>query len=298
VRHNNSARAREQAAAEKREALDRLASGFESTVLNVAAALAASAGQLDGSARSMSEVADESGRHASVAAIVARETTEAAGTVSDAIVELSMAMREIDSQLTNAARVVTEATRRADAAVSNVDGLVTAVDEIDKVASMINAIAKQTNLPALNATIEAARAGEAGRGFAVVAQEVKILAAQTTQALANIKDRTGSVGAIIDGVRDATKSMSNVVAQIDAIAAAITGSVSLQSHATQKIAESVEGTTGRTRQVSDTIAGVSDFAGRTRLGAQQILHAVAELNSHAVALQDGAQQFVANVRAA
>ena len=291
-------RARKQATAEKRDALERLAHSFESKILNVAAALAAAAAQLDGSARSMSGAADDSGRAARAAAEIAAQSTEAAGTVSAAIDELSVAMRDIDGQVANASGVVVEATRRANIAVANADGLVSTVSEIDKVAAMIHAIASQTNLLALNATIEAARAGEAGRGFAVVAQEVKTLAAQTTRALANIKDKTGAVGHIIDGVRGATQSMSTVVGQIEQVSRAITGSVRLQSEATQKIAESVEGAATRSRQVADTIAGVNDFAGRTRQDAQQILQAVSDLNRQAAALQEEAQDFVARVRAA
>ena len=291
-------RAREQAAAEKREALERLAGSFESRVLSVAAALAASAAQLDGSARSMSGVAEDSGRSARSAAVVAGESTEAARTVSAAIDELSMAMHDISTQVGNASGVVSEATRRADVAVANADGLVATVSEIDKVAAMIHAIASQTNLLALNATIEAARAGEAGRGFAVVAQEVKTLAAQTTKALAEIRAKTGAVAQIIEGVRGATQSMSTVVMQIDEVSRSITGSVRQQSEATQKIAESVEGAAARTRQVADTIAGVNDFAGRTGRDAQQIMQAVADLNRQASALQHEAQQFVASVRAA
>jgi methyl-accepting chemotaxis protein len=291
-------RAREQAAAEKRETLDHFARNFENKILNVAAALAKSAAELDQSAQSMSKVADESGRYAQAAAEVAQESSAVAGTVSQAIEELSMAIADIDSQLVNASGVVAEATRRADVAVSTADGLNPAVNDIEKVAGMIHAIASQTNLLALNATIEAARAGEAGRGFAVVAQEVKTLAAQTTQALASIKDRTGSVGVIIDGVCTATQSMSGAIAQIEAVARAITGSVKLQNQATQRIAETVEGAAERTRQVSSTIEGVSEFASRTHSGAQQILQAVADLNRQAAALQEEAQDFVTRVRAA
>ena len=292
------ARAREQAASDKRAVLERLAAKFEAKILGVTGALAQSAAALDQSARAMSGLADESGRYAQTAVSAAAETTQVATTVSQAIDELSMAMHDIDVQLVNAGDVVDEATRRADAAVASASGLTPAVSEIEKVASMVNAIAGQTNLLALNATIEAARAGETGRGFAVVAQEVKTLATRTTQALANIQNHTGSVSGIIGDVRNATESMSSVIAQVDEVARAITESVKLQNLATRRIAESVEGGARRARDVSETIGGVSDFATRTRAGAQQILQAAADLNREARALQNEAQDFIASVRAA
>ncbi|MFC3626546.1 methyl-accepting chemotaxis protein [Vogesella amnigena] len=73
------------------------------------------------------------------------------------------------------------------------------VQNITGIMQRISGISEQTNLLALNAAIEAARAGEAGRGFAVVADEVRKLAGQTQNTLAETDD---FVAKLLQTIRD------------------------------------------------------------------------------------------------
>ena len=85
------------------------------------------------------------------------------------------------------------------------------VGKIGEAAAFITNIADQTSLLALNASIESARAGEAGKGFAVVAEEIRVLAEQSKDAVANIQAVTENVDNAVGNLTKDSNRLLNFV---------------------------------------------------------------------------------------
>lgn len=155
------------------------------------------------------------------------------------------------------------------------------VEEISVLSDYIMGITSQTNMLALNASIEAARAGEAGKGFAVVAEQIRVLAEQSRQAVANIQTITEQVRGAVSGLSlsakqllefvstDVSKSYNSFEATADAYKADsqfVDSLVSEFSKEAEHLLDSISGIMEAIQEVGkasgEGAEGTSDIAGR------------------------------------
>ena len=159
---------RNEAARRRKAEMQGLADSFERAVGGVVARVTAAAGEMQGTAASMTAIADQTSQRSEAAASATGRAASNVATVAAAAEELSASIREIASPGGEFA-----STDRGRARSSRRSGRMQIVQRpwrrrprsIGEVVGLINQIAGQTNLLALNATIEAARAGEAGKGL-------------------------------------------------------------------------------------------------------------------------------------
>ncbi|MCI8513742.1 MAG: methyl-accepting chemotaxis protein [Lachnospiraceae bacterium] len=121
----------------------------------------------------------------------------------------------------SASELVDKATGYAAEADTKMEQLIAATQNIDQssnkiitVIKTIEDIAFQTNILALNASVEAVRAGAAGSGFSVVADEVRNLAAKSTEAA---QDTSSLIHHSIQDVKTGTESTNLAVSAMQVI---------------------------------------------------------------------------------
>jgi methyl-accepting chemotaxis protein len=286
------------AAAERRAAMENIASDFERSVKGIVSTVATAAAGMQTTAQSMTATASDASARAATVGAASDSASNNVGTVAAAAEELSGSVTEISRQVTRSTEIANKAVGDAERTNSTVKALSTGAEKIGEVVKLIHSIAAQTNLLALNATIEAARAGESGRGFAVVASEVKALANQTAKATEEISAQVAAMQASTSEAVHSIGGITETIAQMSEITGSIATSIEQQGDATREIARNIQSVAAGSSEISAHIGGVTTAAAATGKAASDVLSNARELDNQSGMLRSAVDEFLVKVRAA
>src|SRR6195952_5495572 len=286
------------AAAERRAAMESIASDFERSVTGIVRSVSTAAAGMQTTAQSMTATASDASARAATVSAASESSSNNVGTVAAAAEELSSSVGEISRQVARSSGIASKAVGDAEKTNATVGALSTGAEKIGEVVKLIHSIAAQTNLLALNATIEAARAGESGRGFVVVASEVKALANQSAKATEEI---SAQVAAMQASTTDAVASIGGItetIAQMSEITVSLSTAIDQQGDATREIARNIQSVAAGSSEINANIGGGTTAAAATGKAASEVLSNARELDNQSGMLRSAVDEFLSKVRAA
>lgn len=247
--------------------------------------------RLNGAATQVSMNAEQLSNGSQGLAHGATEQADAVDALSNSVIELSMeasdgwqhAMDTCKSLETITAEIM-DSNEEMGKMLEAMSDISDRSKQIHKIIKNIEDIAFQTNILALNAAIEAARAGAAGKGFAVVAEEVRSLAATTSEAVQNTTNLIeSSVTAVANG-----REIADSTASLLGSAAAKTESV---VHTVEGIVNSYQSLSNQFSEIAASVDQISGVVQDNTATAEESAAAAEELNAQAEQLRGLAGTF-------
>lgn len=168
--------------------------------------------------------------------------------------------------------------------VKGVQNIIDISQNIKTITELIKEIAVQTNLLALNASIEAAHAGEAGKGFVVVAEEIKKLAAQSSEHVVTITDIVNNIIAAAEENNQYAEQINSSITVEQETLDSVVNNFSIMQEKLARAMESVHACTEATgelqkhkEEVLNMISGLSAISEENAASTQETAASISVL---------------------
>ncbi len=276
----------------RQQKINEATAAFEETMSTVVKIVASASTEIQASASTLADSADKTSAQSNAVSAASTETSSNIQTVAASTEELSASIEEITQQVTRSSTIASEAVEKSRAAIQSINKLLESAQKIGEVTAVITDISGQTNLLALNATIEAARAGDAGKGFAVVANEVKGLAANSSQSAEQISLQIAQIQQDTQTAAKAVRDITTIIDQISETSSNIAAAIEQQAAATSEITRNINEASSASVEVDQNIAGVSMATASTGSAATQLLGAADELCKQANVLKSEFDTYI------
>ena len=274
-----------------------MADTFESRVLQVVGAVNTASKSVTLASKGLVANSGQTRIQVQQSATAMKEASKNVQSVAGSAEELAASFGTVGDELQASAKIAQQAVEQAAYTTSTVKGLADAADQIGTVTHLIKEIADQTNLLALNATIEAVRAGEAGYGFAVVAQEVKILAAQSSESAEEISRYVGTIQEVSANSGAAIEDISDTISRMNDVTQSVVAAVEQQTTATREIASHVNFVGESTGLVQGSIDIVGSAADEMSSMSTELQKNAEALTDEAMVLDQEVRMFLDEIRA-
>jgi methyl-accepting chemotaxis protein len=188
--------------------------------------------------------------------------------------------------VTDTLKAINQIREKVNYIADSINSLTQQTQQIGEITTTVNAIASQSNLLALNASIEAIRAGESGQGFAVVATEIRNLARQSKQAIAQInlilEDIQRAANAAVSATNEGNAQVKSGVAQTRQAGATIeqlNASVIKNADTAQQIVDNMQQQNSGISQIASAMQNINQAAQKSEEAARQTQRTIHTLSN-------------------
>jgi len=276
--------------------LQQAADRLEASVKHMSEQLGQTAMTLSSTSDMLTSLAEGNSHQVKALNTSSDEAAKSVSAVAASAEQMSASVTQIMDQVNRASDAAQTAAVQNQDAEKTLSALADRATQIGAIGGIIEDIAAKINLLALNATIEASHAGEAGKGFAVVANEVKELARQTAQAIADITQQVTATQTEIANTVQAVGAISTTIAEIKSISTAVATAAEQQTTATAEIARSAQHAAGNTATVTGAATEVSKASAETEQASSMVKMAVGELTERASQLDAAITAFIGDIK--